>query len=78
MHEQGYTARSSFIPFIEQATHSISLGEEVYQEHPMLNQALYYLSKGLVSIEDVERTASFNLRTVTDNDPFFYEMTLTR
>ncbi len=73
MHESDYATNSSFIPFTEQATHTISLGEGIYEEHPMLNQALYLISQDMVTPEEFIEVADFNLRSVSDNDPFFYK-----
>lgn len=76
MHERGFTTLSSFIPFIEQEMHLISLGEGIYQQHPMLNQVLYMMSKGEVSAEDLIKMTDFNLKAVSDNDPFFYKFNI--
>ena len=76
MHERGLTTLSSFIPFIEQEVHLISLGEGIYQQHPMLNQVLYMMSKGEVSAEDLIKMTDFNLKAVSDNDPFFYKFNI--
>jgi spermidine synthase len=76
MHAHNYSTLSSFIPFVEQETHIISLGDGVYQEHQMLNDALYLISKGQISPEAVAENANFNLKAVTDNDPFFYQFEL--
>jgi spermidine synthase len=43
MHEHEFSSVSSFIPFIEQVKYIISLDEEIYQEHFMLNESLYLL-----------------------------------
>lgn len=73
MHEHNYSTHSSFIPFIEQETHILSLGEGLYQLHEMLNLALYLMSKGQVAPDEIVEIADFDLRAVTDNDPFFYK-----
>jgi hypothetical protein len=73
MHEHNYSTHSSFIPFIEQEKYSIPLGEGIYQEHYMLNQALYLMSRGQISPDEVIEIVDFDLRAVTDNDPFFYK-----
>lgn len=76
MHEHNYSALSSFIPFVEQATHTISLGEGLYKEHQMFNDALYLISKGQISPDALAENANFNLKAVSDNDPFFYKFEL--
>lgn len=73
MHEFDYSSLSSFIPFTEQVTHAIPLGEGIYEEHPMLNQALYLISQDLVTPDEFVEVADFDLRSVSDNDPFFYK-----
>jgi hypothetical protein len=72
MHEHQYSTHSSFIPFIEQESHITPVGEEIYYEHEMLNQALYYMAEGRVSPEQLIRAANL----VTDDDPFFYKSEL--
>lgn len=76
MHAHNYSTLSSFIPFIEQETHTISLGEGLYKEQEMLNDALYFMSKGQISPEALVENANFNLKAVSDNDPFFYKFEL--
>jgi spermidine synthase len=73
MHEYDYSNFSSFIPFVEQETHSIPLAEGIYYEHSMLNQVLYLMFQGEVSPDELIEIANFDLRAVTDNDPFFYK-----
>lgn len=74
MHERKYSTHSSFIPFIEQTKHVIPVGEEIYYEHEMLNQALYLMAQGKVSPEELIKNASFEARAVTDDNPFFYKI----
>lgn len=76
MHRHGYLSLSSFIPFVQQVIHSMPLSEGIYYEHYMLNQALYLLSKGELSLDEVIENATFDLRAVTDNSPFFYNFDL--
>ncbi|NIS69349.1 MAG: hypothetical protein GTO12_10490, partial [Proteobacteria bacterium] len=70
MHKYDYATHSSFIPYIPQAKHTISLGEGIYYEHDMLNQSLYLIANGEVSPEEVIKTASHEIGAVTDDDPF--------
>jgi predicted membrane-bound spermidine synthase len=76
MHAHKYSTLSSFIPFVEQETHYISLGEGLYKEQQMLNDALYLISKGQISPDALAENANFNLKAVSDNDPFFYKFEL--
>jgi spermidine synthase len=76
MHKHNYSTHASFIPSIKQATHAIPLGEEIYQEHQMLNDALYLISQGKLSPDALLESANFDLKAVTDNDPFFYKFEL--
>jgi hypothetical protein len=76
MHEYEYSTRSSFIPFIEQERHIMPMGEGIYHEHEMLNQALYLMAQGKVSPEELIKSATFEARAVTDDDPFFYKVEL--
>jgi spermidine synthase len=76
MHEHKYSTHSSFIPFVEQTKHVIPVGEEIYYEHEMLNQALYLMAQGKVSPEALIKNASFETSPVTDDDPFFYKSEL--
>jgi hypothetical protein len=76
MHKHQYSTHSSFIPFIEQESHIIPVGEEIYYEHEMLNQALYLVAQGKVSPEQLIRAANFETGAVTDDDPFFYKSEL--
>ena len=71
MHKHAYSTLSSFIPFVEQAAHKITLGEGIYQEHRMLNDALYLISLGRLNPEELVQAANFELNAVTDNNPFF-------
>ena len=76
MHKHDYSTHSSFIPFIEQVTYVIPLGEEIYQKQKMLNDALYLISQGKLSPDELIESADFDLKAVTDNDPFFYKFEL--
>jgi len=76
MHKYDYATHSSFIPYIPQVKHTISLGEGIYYEHDMLNQSLYLIANGEVSPEEVIKTASHEIGAVTDDDPFFYKFDL--
>jgi predicted membrane-bound spermidine synthase len=76
MHKHQYSTHSSFIPFVEQARHIIPMGEGIYREHEMLNQALYLMAQGKVTSEELIKTANFEMRAVTDDDPFFYKSKL--
>ncbi len=76
MHEHKYSTLSSFIPFIEQGKHIMPMGEGIYHEHEMLNQALYLMAQGKVSPEELIKSATFEARAVTDDDPFFYKFEL--
>lgn len=76
MHAHNYSTLSSFIPFVEQETHTLSLGEGIYAEYQMLNDALYLISKGQISPDELAENADFNLKAVSDNDPFFYKFEL--
>ncbi len=73
MHRHKYSTHSSFIPFVEQAKHTISMGQGIYFEQDMLNQSLYLMAKGEVSPEGIIEAASHEIKAVTDNDPFFYK-----
>lgn len=74
MHTHEYSTHSSFIPFIEQAKRIIPMGEGIYREQEMLNQALYLMAQGKVSPEELIKAASFEAREVTDDAPFFYKI----
>jgi predicted membrane-bound spermidine synthase len=52
------------------------MGEGIYHEHEMLNQALYLMAQGKVTPEELIKTASFETGAVTDDDPFFYKSEL--
>ncbi|HUT44025.1 MAG TPA: hypothetical protein VMW95_06785 [Desulfobacterales bacterium] len=73
MHKHEYSALSSFIPFVEQKTYYIPVGEETYLKHQMLNDALYFISLGQISPDKFWDVAGLDLKPVTDNDPFFYK-----
>jgi hypothetical protein len=53
MHKHQYSTHSSFIPFVEQARHIIPMGEGIYREHEMLNQALYLMAQGKVTLSSI-------------------------
>jgi predicted membrane-bound spermidine synthase len=76
MHEYGYATHTSFIPQIEQKVHRMDLGDGEYVEKKMLNDVFYLLAKGKVSPEDAIGVASFEIRPVTDDGPFFYKFHL--
>ena len=76
MHKNGYSSLASFIPYIPQVKHAISLGEGIYSEHEMLNQALYLMAEGAVTPEQLIQRANLDIRWVTDEDPFFYKFEL--
>jgi spermidine synthase len=73
MHEQEFSSVSSFIPLIEQVKYIISLDEEIYLEHFMLNESLYILFEGEITADELIDFADADLRVVTDDDPFFYK-----
>jgi hypothetical protein len=73
MHEQEFSSISSFIPFIEQVKYIISLDEEIYLEHFMLNKSLYLLFEGEITPDELINFADADLKVVTDDDPFFYK-----
>jgi hypothetical protein len=52
------------------------MGEGIYHEHEMLNQALYLMAQGKVFPEELIKSATFATRAVTDDDPFFYKFEL--
>jgi hypothetical protein len=75
IHESGYDSSSSFVPYIEQEKHSLLTTEGVV-EHHMLNPALYALSTGEVSREnliDLFSVSGFDIKAVSDDAPFFYK-----
>jgi hypothetical protein len=76
MHELDFDHELAFVPFIEQMRHKslLSDGNEYY--HYMLNAALYLLSQGLVRPEDIIKASNADVRSVTDNNPFFYKFSL--
>jgi len=76
MHELDFDHELAFVPFIEQMKHKslLSDGNEYY--HYMLNAALYLLSQGLVRPEDIIEASNADVRSVTDNNPFFYKFSL--
>ena len=76
MHEHNYSSDSAFIPFVEQMKHVINMGDELFQEHYMLNQALYLISQGEMSADELSGLADYDLKAVTDDDPFFYKFEL--
>jgi spermidine synthase len=73
MHEHEFSSVSSFIPFIEQVKYIISLDEEIYQEHFMLNESLYLLFAGEINADELIDFADADLSVATDDDPFFYK-----
>jgi hypothetical protein len=73
MHEMEFSSISSFIPFVGQVKYVISLDEEIYLEHFMLNKSLYLLFEGEINADELINFADADLRVVTDNDPFFYK-----
>jgi spermidine synthase len=73
MHEMEFSSISSFIPFVEQVKYVISLGEEIYLEHFMLNKSLYLLFEGEINADELINFADADLKVVTDDDPFFYK-----
>ncbi|MHC4103315.1 MAG: spermine/spermidine synthase domain-containing protein, partial [Planctomycetota bacterium] len=73
LHEDNYTTLTSYVPYIEQIKQSIPLDEGFYYEHYILNKALYLMYSGYVSSNELSDIAGFDLRAVTDNDPFFYK-----
>jgi spermidine synthase len=76
MHKYEYRTHSSFIPYIAQEKHTISMGEGRYFEHDMLNQSLYLVATGELSPDELIKAASFEAGPVTDDDPFFYKFDL--
>ena len=63
------------MPYIEQEKHSLLTTEGVV-EHHMLNPALYALSTGEVSPEnliDLFSVSGFDVKEVSDDAPFFYK-----
>ena len=42
----------------------------------MFNDALYMISRGKLTAEALIENANYDLKAVTDNDPFFYKFEL--
>ncbi len=73
LHRMGFDKRAFFVPYVKQAAvrPSDRIGAE--QELQMFDQYLLSVAAGKVSMEKLSRTASLDVRPVTDNRPFFYK-----
>lgn len=76
MHELNFDNELAFIPFIKQQQHKSLLSDGTEYYHYMLNAVLYLLSQGLVTPEDIIEASNADIRSVTDNNPFFYKFSL--
>ena len=76
MHEFNFDNELTFIPFVEQMKQKFLLSDGSEYEYYMLNEALYLLSQGLVTAEDIIEVSNIDVRSVTDNNPFFYKFSL--
>lgn len=73
LHKMGFDQRAFFVPYVKQAAVRPSDRIGADQDLRMFDQYLLSVAAGKTSMEKLARTASLDVRPVTDNRPFFYK-----
>ena len=74
LHMAGFDGGSSYVPYAEQIVVQKTIWEDMQTELRMMNQNMIDLSKGKIELDTLIEAAPIDLKSVTDDRPFFFNI----